>query len=402
MSVVKTVYLIDGTRTPFFIQPADKYCYSALDLAMTVAHTLLVQQPFTAKELDTIVFASSFCDNSVDLAQQLAQRLHCSETLSTLVQTGASAGFQALEYASQQIALNEKQLVLVGAADAFQAHSFVMNKSLNSWVQRWKNAQGIGVKLKTLAALHTQHLGFIKESLSEYPGFSSYEALAEEKAIKLSISKEEVTEYVQLSLRRLQYAQRNNLIASLSPLFYQDGRVINRDESLIQVETKDELFNPVYTSDMMPGASEGAAMLLLASEDAVSKYKLPVLARLSPSLWASSMLQTPTSVNAAVDKLLIQHKLSMDQIDYWECNEVSAVDILAIQKQCQDDQNISTLNTVNIDGGALALGHPPSATIFRIVMQLAHILKRNNAEQGVVTSTSSDGRAYALLLGSGL
>lgn len=399
MPAAKTVYLVDGTRTPFLVQSPDKQCYSALDLAMVVARIVLVQQPFSAQNLDTIVLASSLCDNSVDLAQQLAQRLHCSGDVSTLVQTGESAGLKAFEYASQQIALNQKQLVLVGAMDAFQAHSFVMNKSLNSWVKRWKGAKGIGGKFKALVALHTQHFGFSEESLSEYPGFSNYQESAEKKAIKQGISKDQMTEYVQLSLRRLQYAQRNNLIASLSPLFYQDGRVINRDESIINTEHADAS-SAILTDDNMAKASEGAAMLLLASEEAVNQYKLPVLAKITSSTWGdcSQKNSTDTRINDAVEQLLAHNKLSLDQIDYWECNEASAVDILTIQQQCQEDPKISSLSNVNIDGGTLALGSPPSANVFRMVMQLAHILQRNDAKQGVVTSTSSNGLEYALLL----
>jgi len=160
----------------------------------------------------------------------------------------------------------------------------------------------------------------------------------------------------------------------------------------------------VLSEDCIAPAAEGAAMLLLASKESVIHYQLPVLATLSLPYWShasladNALLTSGHYVNQAVSDLLADERLTMEKIDYWECNEASAVDVLAAQQQCQEDDAFALLHRVNVDGGVLALGNAPTANAMRMLLQLANILKRSDAEKGVVTATVSDGRECALLL----
>jgi hypothetical protein len=88
MSELKTVYLVDGSRTPFLTQASTEQDFSALNLALNVSHSVLLGHAFYAQDLDSIITASTACDSRVDLARELAQRLGCLANISTITQTG--------------------------------------------------------------------------------------------------------------------------------------------------------------------------------------------------------------------------------------------------------------------------------------------------------------------------
>lgn len=414
MSELKTVYLIDGSRTPFLTHTSPPHDCSALNLALHVAHSVILGHPFHAQGLDAIITASTACDSSMDLARELAQRLGCHANMTTITQTGDVAGLQALELACQQIALNQKQLVLVGGVDILppskQKHHALPSWSASS-TQRWQlpkflqKAENTSEKKRSQEFHSTQ-----KQAMPAW--FTKNKQWAEEKAIRYVVTQDRMNEYAQLSRRRLRYSQRNNLIASLSPLFYRDGHVISRDMGNLNTDisalntTASSEIDPtnVLSTECLAPPAEGAAILLLASKESVIHYQLPVLATLTVPCWSHvSLAEQQASadksyVNQAVSDLLASEQLSMDKIDYWECNEASAVDVLVAQQQCQNDDAFALLHRVNIDGGVLALGNAPTANAMRMLLQLAHTLKRSEAEKGVVTSTVSDGREFALLL----
>lgn len=413
MSELKTVYLIDGSRTPFLTHTSPPHDCSALNLALHVAHSVILGHSFHAQGLDAIITASTACDSSMDLARELAQRLGCQANMTTITQTGDVAGLQALELASQQIALDQKQLILVGGVDVLSSPK-PKDHALTSWSgsQRWKLPAFLQKPKKTVAEKHLAAPPPSTQESSAPAWFVKNKQWAEEKAIRYVVTQDRMNEYAQLSRRRLRYSQRNNLIASLSPLFYRDGHVISRDMGGLSTDisalntTSSSEIDPtnVLSTECLAPPAEGAAMLLLASKESVIRYQLPVLATLSVPHWSHVSLANEQTisgksyVNQAVSDLLADERLTMDQIDYWECNEASAIDVLVAQQQCQDDDAFALLHRVNIDGGVLALGNAPTANAMRMLLQLAHTLKRSEAEKGVVTSTVSDGREFALLL----
>jgi acetyl-CoA acetyltransferase len=122
----QTVYLVDGARTPFshHLRQGSKTTppYSKLDLAVSTAQTLFLNQPFTALQLDDIVIASSTENTTRNLAQQVAQRLQCDSSLIPNTFTaGENCGIQALRYAHQQIAFQQKSLILLGGIETSTA-----------------------------------------------------------------------------------------------------------------------------------------------------------------------------------------------------------------------------------------------------------------------------------------
>lgn len=151
--------------------------------------------------------------------------------------------------------------------------------------------------------------------------------------------------------------------------------------------------------------------MLLASEDAVNKFNLPVLGRIVDVEWAaldpSTMGLGPVH---ATTPILQRHHLTLNDVDYWEINEAFAAQVLACIAAWKDDQYckqflgldtaMGELNQerLNVDGGAIALGHPVGASGARIVLHLLQVLKRNNAERGIATICIGGGQGGAMLL----
>lgn len=157
--------------------------------------------------------------------------------------------------------------------------------------------------------------------------------------------------------------------------------------------------------------TDGAALLILASEAAVKKYNLPVLARIIDTQWAA----LPPEIMGlgpvhAITPLLMRNKMKLNDINYYEINEAFAAQVLACFAAWQDEnyckqalglkEAFGAINqdTVNIDGGAIALGHPIGASGARVVLHLAHILKREKARYGVASLCIGGGQGGAMLI----
>ena len=157
--------------------------------------------------------------------------------------------------------------------------------------------------------------------------------------------------------------------------------------------------------------TDGAVLLLLASKEAVLKYKLPVLAKIVDVEWAglepSEMGLGPVFAASALMK---RYQLKKDDIDYWEINEAFSAQVLACIAAFEDEEFCRTslglpeavgkidMESLNIDGGAVALGHPVGASGARIVLRLADILKRQGAQRGIAAICIGGGQGGAMLI----
>ncbi|HFC91512.1 MAG TPA: acetyl-CoA C-acyltransferase, partial [Leucothrix mucor] len=157
--------------------------------------------------------------------------------------------------------------------------------------------------------------------------------------------------------------------------------------------------------------TDGACSVLLASEAAIKRHNLSPLARLNPAQWAgvdpSQMGLGPAN---AITATLKSHNLALDEIDYFEINEAFAAQVQACvialnnEKYCKNDLGLNTVvgnipnDRLNIDGGAISLGHPVGASGARIVLHLATILQRKQASKGIASLCIGGGQGGAILV----
>ena len=403
----QTVYLIDGARTPFShhlrqISTSDEFLpYSKLDLGLLVARALLLRQTFSALQLDDVVVASNTSAHNADLAQQLARRLQCKPSLIPhTFSAGENCVIQALQYAHQQISFQQKSLILIAGIETAISKPIVLNHSLSQWISEWQNAKSLIAKLNIINKLHSRHFYTKTANKGTEDLVNLYQEMAEKTASYFSISTAAMAEYIKLSHRRLKYAQRNKLLKNVIPVFYPDGSSLYRDEDILDTDPE-ALAQTILTGHPATGiitkasitqATDGACVLLLANQEIVNQYNLTPLAQLSePNL---------SNKDNVVEQILKTKNIPASDIDYWEWDEVSAAEVLSLEKKPQFEtiEAFQSLSHVNVDGGSLVLGNPNSANKLRCILQLASILQRNNANNGICHFTLANGQRTALLV----
>jgi acetyl-CoA C-acetyltransferase len=247
---------------------------------------------------------------------------------------------------------------------------------------------------------------------------------AENVAHRFGITREQMDAYSVRSHERVIRAQDQGTLApgggELEALYDAKGNVfllddgVRRDASIQNLAKLRPFFDRKY-GNVTPGNSsqitDGAAWLILASEEVVNKNDLHPIGRIVDSEWAgldpAHMGLGP--VHAATP-ILQRHGMGLDDVDYWEINEAFAAQVLGClaawkdEKYCKEQLNLSRAlgeldqDRLNVDGGAIALGHPVGASGARIVLHLLKVLKRNNAKRGMASICIGGGLGGAMLV----
>ncbi|MEO0975183.1 MAG: acetyl-CoA C-acyltransferase, partial [Pseudomonadota bacterium] len=157
--------------------------------------------------------------------------------------------------------------------------------------------------------------------------------------------------------------------------------------------------------------TDGAALLLLASEDAIERYDLPVMGRLVDVEWAAlDPAQMGLGPVHAATPILRRHSLGLDDLDTVELNEAFAGQVLACLAAWDDadycrtqlglDDRLGTLASerLNVDGGAISIGHPVGASGARIVLHALEVLRRHGGRRALATLCIGGGQGGAMLL----
>ncbi len=247
---------------------------------------------------------------------------------------------------------------------------------------------------------------------------------AENVAHRFGITRAQMDEFSVRSHERVIRAQDQGTLAAgggeLEALYDAKGNVytlddgVRRDASMQNLAKLKPFFDRKY-GNVTPGNSsqitDGAAWLILTTEEVVRKNNLQPLGRIVDSEWAgldpAHMGLGP--VHAATP-ILKRNRLALNDVDYWEINEAFAAQVLGClaawkdEKYCREelglDKALGSLdeNRLNVDGGAIALGHPVGASGARIVLHLLKVLKRNKARRGIASICIGGGLGGAMLL----
>jgi acetyl-CoA C-acetyltransferase len=189
---------------------------------------------------------------------------------------------------------------------------------------------------------------------------------------------------------------------------------VRRDSSLENLAKLKPFFDRKY-GNVTPGNSsqitDGAAWLVLASESALKKFNLEPMGMILDSQWAGlDPAQMGLGPVHAATPILRRHGLKLDGVDYWEINEAFAAQVLGCLaawkdgKYCREELGLDAAlgeldqEKLNVDGGAVALGHPVGASGARIVLHLIRQLKRKNAKKGMAAICIGGGLGGAMLL----
>jgi acetyl-CoA C-acetyltransferase len=425
ISSLRDVYIVDGARSPFLKAKSKPGPFSASDLAVKAGRQLLERQSFSPTDLDEVVLGCVMpSPDEANIARVVALRLGCGKSVPAwTVQRNCASGMQAIDSAVKDIATGRSNLVLAGGTEAMSRAPLLYNEGMTNWFAGMMSAKDWKDKLKEVAAFRPS---FLKPVIALLRGLTdpivnlSMGQTAEILAYRFNITREQMDTFAFESHQRVINAQEEKHLSEVKTLFANSGDFfaeddgVRRDTSIEKLATLKPFFDKKFgsvTAGNSSQVSDGAALLLLASKEAVKKYNLPVLARISDTQWAgvepSEMGLGPVY---ATNTLMQRRHLSMNEIDYWEINEAFAAQVLACRAAwasadyCR--QNLgrsSALGTIedtklNVDGGAIALGHPVGASGARIVLHLAEVLRRENAKQGIATICIGGGQGGAMLI----
>jgi len=423
--VVHTVYVVDGARTPFLKARGKPGPFSAANLALNAGRSLLVRQPFEADAIDEVILGCVMPGpDEANIARITALRLGISQgTPAWTVQRNCASGMQALDSAAQSIAHGRANLVLAGGVEAMSHAPVLLAEPMVAWLGEWYKAKSLGARAKALGGLR---LAYLKPVIALLRGLTdpvvglSMGQTAEIIAHRFGIDREQMDAYAMRSHQRLAAAQDAGWLDEIETIYDTEGHYFADDDGLRRDTDMASLgkLKPVFdkpfgsvTAGNSAQVTDGAAMLLLASEQAVKKWDLPVLGRIVDSHWAgldpSQMGLGPVH---AMTPLMKRHKLKPDDIDAWEINEAFAGQVLANieawkdSRYCRKELHTASAmgeidqERLNVDGGGVSLGHPVGASGARIVLHLLRVLERMGARRGMASLCIGGGQGGAMLL----
>jgi acetyl-CoA C-acetyltransferase len=425
----KPVYVVDGARTPFLKAKNRPGPFAASDLATQAGRALLLRQRFEPTELDEVILGCAAPSvDEVNIGRVAALRMGCGQKVpGWTVMRNCASGMQALDSAVNNILVGRSNLVLAGGVDALSRAPLLVSDAMTLWLADWYQAKSLGQKARQLAKLRLNYLapviGIMKGLTDPVVGLLMGQT-AENLAHRFGITREQMDAFSVRSHQRVAAAQDAGHLAAgggeLEALYDRDGNAyalddgLRRDASIDKLAKLKPFFDRKY-GNVTPGNSsqitDGGAWLILASEEAVARHRLEPIGRILDSEWAGlDPAQMGLGPVHAATPILMRNGLALNDLDYWEINEAFAAQVLACLAAWKDDAYCREQlgadgalgeiddEKLNVDGGAVALGHPVGASGARIVLHLLKTLKRNGARQGIAAICIGGGLGGAMLL----
>jgi acetyl-CoA C-acetyltransferase len=387
---------------------------------------LLLRQPFAPDVFDQVILGCvNVIADEMNPARVAALRLGMGEAMTAFtVQINCGSGMQSIDTAYRYIQEGISDLILAGGAEALSHAPLVFNRSAVKWYARMFAARGFGAKLSAF-------LGFRPSMLTPVIGLErgltdpitelNMGQTAELVGHLFHITRRQADEYAAESQQRAAAGQTNGFFANeVEPAFARDGTLYDHDDGVRPDSTADTLakLKPAFErpwGKVTPGNSsqitDGASWVILASDDAVKKYNLTPKAVIVDSEWSaldpSVMGLGPVYCSTALMK---RHQLALSDIELWELNEAFAAQVLGCLAAWEDDEFCRDAlgldgaagkiprDRINVDGGAIGVGHPVGASGNRIVLHLVNAMKRLGYKRGIATECIGGGQGGAMLI----
>ena len=425
MNERRDVYIVDGSRTPQLKARGKPGPFSASDLAVSAGRALLMRHDFDLGALDEVIIGCVMpSEDEANIGRVIALRLGVPQTVPAwTVQRNCASGMQSIDSAFQNIANGQSDLVLAGGVEAMSRAPLLYNKAMVNWMAELMQAKTFGRKLKTFTKFRLGHLkpviALLRGLTDPVVGLNMGQT-AENIAAKFGISRKQMDSFAVDSHLRLAAAHEAGYLDEIEPVYDSGGRYYDHDDGVRPDSSIEKLakLRPVFdrkygnvTAGNSAQITDGASVLLLASEEAVEKHRLPVLARIVDSQWAgldpAVMGMGPVH---AMTPIMQRHQFAIEDINFWEINEAFATQVLGCIEAWKDDDYCRTHlgiekafgeiphERLNVDGGGVSIGHPVGASGARIVLHLAKVLQRNDARRGMASLCIGGGQGGAMLI----
>jgi len=388
---MKEVVIVAATRTPI-----GSFGGSLASLSATQLGAIAIKSAIEKAGLKPVHIQEVYMGNvlSANLGQAPATQAAIFAGLpyipATTVNKVCASGMKAIMLAAQSIALGQNEIVLAGGMESMSNVPYYLDKARNGY--RLGNGQITD--------------GLIKDGLWDVYNDYHMGSAAELCAAECNISREEQDEFAIESYKRSQKAQSEGKFNDeITPVELKDKKgditLFADDEEPKAVKfDKIPTLKPVFKKDGTVTAAnastlnDGAAAVILMSKEKAEEMGIKPLAKI---ISYADAQQAPewftTSPSKAIPLALHRGGLTSEQIDYFEINEAFSVVSIANNQLLKLDPS-----KVNVNGGAVALGHPLGASGARIIVTLLHVLQQNNGKYGAAGICNGGGGASAMVI----
>lgn len=388
---MKKVVIVSATRTPIGSFGGSLASLSATQLGSIVIRSAVEKAGLKPEHIQEVYIGNVM---SANLGQAPATQAAIFAGLpyipATAVNKVCASGMKAIMLAAQSIALAQNDIVVAGGMESMSNVPYFLDKARNGY--RLGNGQITD--------------GLIKDGLWDVYNDYHMGSAAELCAVNCNITREQQDAFAVESYKRAQNAQREGRFTKeITPVELKDKKgditLFGNDEEPQAVKfDKIPSLKPVFKKDGTVTAAnasslnDGAAALVLMSQDRADELGIKPLAKI---ISYADAQQAPewftTAPSKAIPLALHRANLTSDQIDYFEINEAFSVVSIANNQILKLDPA-----KVNINGGAVALGHPLGSSGARIIVTLLHVLQQKGAKYGAAGICNGGGGASAMVI----
>jgi acetyl-CoA C-acetyltransferase len=388
---MRKVFIAGDVRTPIGDLNGALASISAVELGRVAARESLRRAGADPDQIDEAIFGNVLqAGQGQNPARQIAVAVGIPEQRpSFTVNKVCASGMKAIELGWQGILLGRRNLVLAGGIESMSRAPYLLP------------AFRAGARLGHSSAIDST----VADGLTDVFSQLHMGITAETVAGQFGISREEQDHYALESHHRSIAATREGVFAeeivAVEVAGKKQSRTVDRDEHPRADTSLDQLarLKPAFQTDgtvtagNASGINDGAAAVVLVAEDhPAASVGEAVLLRDSVSVGCAPETMGLGPI-PAVRKLLSDNSLEVGDIDLWEINEAFAATTIAVQRELNIDSQ-----RLNVNGGAVALGHPIGASGARIIVTLMHELKRRKAKRGVAAMCIGGGMGMAMLV----
>jgi acetyl-CoA C-acetyltransferase len=390
---MRKVVIVSAARTPIGSFGGALKSLSAVDLGVIAAKEAIKRAKIEPSMIDEVIFGNVL---SAGLGQNVARQVSLgsglvNDTPALTINIVCGSGLRSVSMAAQLIASGDNEIILCGGCESMTNAPYIIPSG--RWGQRMNDGKIVDTMVNDglWDVYNDYHMGITAENVAKQYG----------------ISKEDQDKFAAESQSKAEVAQKSGKFADeIVPVVIPQRKgepiVIDTDEYPRHGSTYDKMaqLKPAFARDgsvtagNASGINDGAAALIVMSKDKADELGIEYLAEISGH---GTVGVDPTIMGVgpvpAVRKALAKANWSVDDLDLIEANEAFAAQALAVGRELKFNPEI-----VNVNGGAIALGHPIGASGARILTTLLYEMKKRDAKKGLATLCIGGGMGTAVLV----
>lgn len=413
------VYILGGARTPYAKMGTDLAKVSAVELGRAASVEALARSGVTAEDVDQVVFGNIATPvDAANIARVIALRAGVPQDRPAhSVSRNCASGIESVVQAARLIQSGEARVVLAGGVESMTQIPFLYRERAKAALAAVGTARSFGQRLQSFLRIPFGQLLSpvvgLKEGLTDPVCGLNMGETAEVLARELGITREEQDAFALRSHQRATEAQRagrlrEEIVPVPVPPDYE--RLAARDNGVRENQTLEALakLRPVFdrrygtvTAGNASQITDGAAAVVVAGAGYVRDRGLKALGRLAG--WGVAGLEPERmglGPSRSTPPALKRAGLAMKEIGLVEMNEAFAAQVLANLRAFAEDPELGEIDpeTLNVNGGAIALGHPVGSSGTRLILTLLLEMRRRKVQHGLATLCVGGGQGASAIL----